>query len=73
MADLFAWLVKEEDGREGIVCVIIPGLGSRVIPLVATSAAMIETMETYARDHADGSGKPVRLARFTEAETLRRL
>jgi hypothetical protein len=72
MADLFAWLVKEDDGREGPVCALIPGL-NMAAPLVSLSLALAELLEGVARAHADATGKPVRLVRYTEAETLRRL
>lgn len=73
MADLFAWVVKEPDGREGPVCAVVPGLGPLAVPLVSMSRNVIDALSHVASLHADASGKPVRLVRFEEAETLKRL
>jgi hypothetical protein len=73
MADLFAWIVKEADGSEGPVAAVIPGVGSAAVPLVSMKRKIIDALALYAVAHAALSGKPVRLVRFTEAETLRRL
>jgi hypothetical protein len=73
MADLFAWLVKEEDGREGPVCAVLPGLGLVAVPLVSLDRRLMEAIKPVAQAHGDRSGKPVRFVRFTEAETLDRV
>jgi hypothetical protein len=73
MADLFAWLVKEADGSEGTIGVFVPGMGAGAVPLVVANEKMAAALEPYAWRHAEASGKPVRLVRFVEAETLKRL
>jgi hypothetical protein len=66
-------MVKEDDGREGIVAVIIPSFQDAPIPLVTASRTTANEFAAYARLHADASGRPVRLVRFAEAETLEKL
>jgi hypothetical protein len=73
MAELFVWMVKEADGREGPVATIIPALGPSPVVLATGRLDLAERMGLYAAMHADNSGLPVRLVRFAEAETLKRL
>jgi hypothetical protein len=73
MSALFAWLVKEADGSEGIIGVFIPDMGSGAVQLVTASEKVAAAFGSFARRHATVSGKPVRLVRFSEAETLERL
>jgi hypothetical protein len=70
MTDLYAWLVKEDDGAEGIIGAAVPGIGKGFSPLVVTSRKIADLLEPFASAHGHASGKPVRLVRFTEVETL---
>jgi hypothetical protein len=72
MSDLYAWVVKEEDGKEGPVCAILPGMGMAAVPLVSMNKDVVCRLAHIARRHGDVSGKPVRLVRFAEVETLER-
>jgi hypothetical protein len=73
MAELFAWLVKEDDGREGLIAAEVPEIGITPVPLVASNRQFMEAIAPIAQAHADRSGKPVRLVRFVEAETVKKL
>lgn len=69
--DLWAWLVREPDGSEGIVGADIQGVGP--CQLVVGSRTIAIAMRPYAEQHAKVSGKPVRLVHFRGRETLVRL
>jgi len=73
MRELYVWAVKEPDGREGPVATIIPGFSLGPIPLVTLSRKVADSLRPFALAHAEATGKPVRLVRFTEAETLEKL
>jgi hypothetical protein len=73
MADLYVWLVTEDDGREGPVAVVVPDMGNAAIPLVSANRTVIDGLGFFAKGHARATGKPVRLVRFAEAETLEKL
>jgi len=72
MTTFYAWMVKEPDGSEGPVSVYMPGIGQHT-PLVTAKADIARNMRVVAQAHADNSGKPVRLVRFEEAETVETL
>lgn len=71
MGELWAWLVLERDGSEGIVAAVLPGVGT--VPLVVATGRVAELMRPYAEVHARVSGRPVRLVRFSEVETVERM
>lgn len=64
ITEIWAWIVTEPDGGEGIPA--IGGLGGMMMPLVGADEARIRSLEPAARATAALSGLPVRLVRFTE-------
>lgn len=63
--ECWAWLVREDDGVEGVVgAVVFPGVG--VMPLQARTEQRARALERYATHHGELSGKPVRLAHLKE-------
>lgn len=68
MTELYAWVVKEADGREGIIAAAV--FGSAPSQLVSCFKHVAAQLRPFAEIHAEGTGKPVRLVRFVEAETV---
>jgi hypothetical protein len=66
---LYAWQVQEPDGQWSMVGALIPGVGEHA-PLIHRDLLLIRRLEGLARMHADATGQPLRLARFTLAEVL---
>ena len=59
---LYAWQVFE-DGDWGVIAGVVDD--GQLMSLVSRSALVAQAMEPVARRHADSTGLPVRLARFT--------
>lgn len=63
---IWAWLVKEADGREGIIATGVPGVAA-ITALVASNEQIARHLYApFAKAHGAASGRPVRLARFVE-------
>ncbi len=76
ISELHAWLATHEDGTEGIIASILPGLGST--PLVTSKRQVAERMEGLAREAArtgmpDAGAKAVdvQLVTFVRADRAR--
>jgi hypothetical protein len=70
--ELWAWQEQEANGSWGIIAALVPGINS-VAPLVLRSYHEIQKLTPIARQHAESSGRQVRLAKFTLAETVTRV
>ena len=66
---LYAWQVREPDGRWSMVGALLPGVGEHV-PLIHRDLLMIRRMEGLARNHAEQTGQPLRLVKFGITEVL---
>ena len=66
--ELFAWVVTEPDGGEGIPAVTLPGIGTT--PMIGGDRARIESLRGYALDVAAHLKLPAYLKRFSSVETL---
>jgi hypothetical protein len=64
---MYAWLVEEDDGTEGVVAAIIPALGSSPVPLQSPKLRVARSLGGLATAHGAATGKRVRLARLVEA------
>lgn len=70
MSSLYAWQVLEPDtGEWNIISAFMPSMGH--VPLVSTRMTVANLMEPFAADHAEYSGKSVRLVRYEDPEILR--
>lgn len=65
--ELRAAIVLLDDGDEAVPMVERRGV---VAPLIASDPKRFEWVARHARGHANSSGKPVRIVRFTKAEEL---
>lgn len=54
----WVWLTKEDDGSEGVVTGMVPGIGAVNLQ---GSRAVVDVLEPLARAHAERTGRPVRL------------
>ena len=63
--ELWAWLVQESDGTEGVITAggLINGTFAN---LQSRQRALAERMRPLAEAHAEASGRPVRLAHLIE-------
>jgi hypothetical protein len=66
---LYAWQVEEPDGRWSMVGALIPETGINT-PLIHRSYQIIKSFEQLARNHAERTSQPLRLARFVLEEVL---
>ena len=69
MYEMWQWVVKEQDGKEGAVAALIPGqpeLGPMV--LQGRTERIARQMEQLAAMHAISSGLPVRLVHLREVD-----
>jgi hypothetical protein len=66
--EMWAWLVEEADGEEGVVAAVIPQLGPSPIPLHSRKRSLAMSFEPVARAHSEASGRPVRLAHLVEVK-----
>jgi hypothetical protein len=66
---LYAWQVQEYDGRWSMVGALIPETGTHS-PLIHRELMIVRRMEGLARAHAEGTGQPLRLVKFTVTEVL---
>lgn len=63
--EMWAWLVLEEDGTEGVITAVVPGV-EVFLPLHHRRREMAERLEELAWAHGRASGRPVRLAHLVE-------
>lgn len=65
--ETWAWVELDDDGREGVIAAVIPGLGF-MGPAVLQSRflARAESLEPLARQHARASRHKVRLVHLSE-------
>ena len=63
--ELFAFVSIDENGNEGIVASILPGLGAT--PMVTASLKALEGLKGMAEELARQSGKAIVLRRFARA------
>jgi hypothetical protein len=68
---LYAWVVEEPDGGEGIAGAEIPGLG--FVPLVVADMARIASLRQWAERVRKQTGYPVRLVRYATREAIEEL
>jgi hypothetical protein len=62
----WAWVVEEEDGKEGVIGVVYPGQ-TGISVLVTRSEILARGYFKDAADaHAEASGRPVRLVHLRE-------
>ena len=74
ITELFAWVATEPDGSEGVCAHEVVIDGRRMIaPLVGADRARIQSYRGFADTIAETTGRPIRLMRFSNAETLERL
>jgi hypothetical protein len=66
---LYAWQVQESDGRWSMVGALVPQTGTHQ-PLIHRRLDIVERFGPLARAHAEGTGQPLRLARFDLTEVL---
>lgn len=69
---MYAWQVQEPDGRWGNISAYIPALKAHGV-LISSSSRVVEKMRPIAEAHRRGTGKPVRLVKFTFNEEIERL
>ena len=65
--EIWVWLVREDDGREGAIAVVLPGseqLGPMV--LQARSWELAERVRPLAEAHGRATGRLIRLAHLLE-------
>jgi len=65
---MYAWVVTEADGGEGVAGMSIPGLG--MVPLVGADMDRIKSLRSYAEQVRKMTGYPVRLVRFSRRDDL---
>lgn len=60
---MWAFIVTDDDGTQGVVGTWLPGLGMQ--PLVGADLARVGSLRPYAQTVASRLGKPVTLAHFS--------
>lgn len=66
---LYGWVVLEADGTEGMVSAMLPGVGH--VPLITRQETVAKaSFKKFAQQHADMTGLPVRLLKFTDPEVV---
>lgn len=71
LTEIYAWTEVDEDGAEGTICVVMPGMRMGPITLVTRKRSIAEgPMQTAAEYHHQVSGHKVRLVRWTVREDL---
>ena len=69
---LYAWIVTEPDGGEGLAAALIPGTNT-FHPLVGADRQRIESHREHARAIHKSTGFPVRLVCFDHLVELEKL
>lgn len=70
--ELYAWMMEEPDGSEGLVGASIGPRGS-IIPLVGGDLKRMRSLRRFAETHREATGRPVRLLRFSRRDDLEEL
>lgn len=68
---LYAFIVRDDDGTEGIVGSLMPD--GRWMPLVGADTKRIESLEPFAQEAADATGKTIQIVHFTKREHVRNI
>lgn len=65
---IYAWVVEEEDGSEGIVAVLVGG--GTAFPLIGNNRALLAegTLRELALAHHEETGRPVKLVCWYQKE-----
>lgn len=71
VTEIWAWIVTEEDGGEGIPAKHM--LGGGLAPLIGADETRVRSYEHDARLIAAGMKLPVKLCRFTHMEVIETL
>lgn len=71
ITELWAWIVTEENGGEGVPAGILPNGG--MYPLLGADESRVRSYEQEARMIAARIKRPVRLCRFTSMEVIQTL
>jgi hypothetical protein len=71
ITEIWAWVVEEPDGGEGIPAAFIPEL-RHLTPLLGSDEARVRSLQVLARSAAAVAGYPLKLVRFTHLEVLER-
>jgi hypothetical protein len=69
ITELWAWIIQEPDGGEGVPAssALMPGY---FLPLMGADGARMKSLEEHARAIASLSGLPIRLERFANSEIV---
>jgi hypothetical protein len=71
---LYAWVVQEPDGDEGVCSATMQYLGREMMmPLVGADIDRVKSLRQHARTARIMTGYPVRLVRFSMREDLEEL
>lgn len=65
----YPWVVKDSDGREGVISALVPGLPG-ITALQNRDYDVVLSLGDIAKTHADRSGHEVRLVKFVRAQVL---
>lgn len=65
----YAWVVKDSDGREGVISALVPGLPG-ITALQNRDYDVVLSLGDIAKTHADRSGHEVRLVKFVRVQVL---
>ncbi len=71
IAELFAWVITEADGSEGVPAFSAGVVGQQLmIPMVGADRERIESLRRHAVALARAKGLPLKLVRFSQLEVL---
>jgi hypothetical protein len=70
VTEIFAWVVEDARGGEGIPAAMI---GGRIMPLIGADRARIESLREHAIAARIMTAQPVRLVRFSNREIVETL
>ena len=68
---IYAWIVTETDGSEGLPGMTVPGLG--FTPLIGADMERVKSLRPHALAVADLKGLPLKLCMFSKMEELERV
>lgn len=71
LTEIYTWTEVDEEGGEGTICVMMPGMRMGPITLLTRRRAVAEgPMRTAAEFHHQATGHRVRLVRWTRRENI---
>jgi hypothetical protein len=73
ITEIYAWVLTEPEGGEGIPAIPAITLGGSIMPLVGADRARIESLRQFALNVRRTTGCPVRLVRFGSRTVLEEL